>query len=188
MDPIWRDLFRSLKPNSKGKLSGEQVRAAFQKSSFTPMMLGKIWDLSDHDHDGQLNETEFMTFMYFSDALERRTIMSLPESLPSNWWSKLEYALASDKDVVLNHQYNSTPGPNEAALLERQVSEYEQELKDLDRKISLINDQIRHKSNAEEPVMNQLISYQTTVKNEILKIQQQAIKLKKYQEELNQIE
>lgn len=187
MDPIWRDLFRSLKPNIKGKLSGEQVRAAFQKSSFNPMILSKIWDLSDHDHDDQLNEIEFMTFMYFSDALEKRAVISLPESLPSSWWFKLEYALASDKDV-LNHQYNFTPGPNEAALLERQVSEYEQELNDLDRKISLINDQIRHKSNTEDLAMNQLISYQNTIKNKILKIQQQSIKLKKYQEELNKIE
>ena len=50
--------FESLVP-SNGKLSGNQVKAHFQKSGLPSSTLFKIWNLADIDNDGELDLYEF---------------------------------------------------------------------------------------------------------------------------------
>ncbi|XP_031554337.1 intersectin-1-like isoform X2 [Actinia tenebrosa] len=55
--------FQSLKPMS-GFLSGEQAKQFFLKSNLPPIVLGKIWSLSDFDRDGKMTMQEFTVAMH----------------------------------------------------------------------------------------------------------------------------
>uniref|UniRef100_T2M3V9 Epidermal growth factor receptor substrate 15-like 1 n=1 Tax=Hydra vulgaris TaxID=6087 RepID=T2M3V9_HYDVU len=56
-------LFESLKPVN-GFLTGEVVKPVLMNSKLPFDTLGKIWDLSDIDHDGSLDQDEFSLAMY----------------------------------------------------------------------------------------------------------------------------
>ncbi|XP_071346900.1 epidermal growth factor receptor substrate 15-like 1 isoform X3 [Trachinotus anak] len=77
----FEDIFESLSP-VKGLLSGDKVRPVLINSKLPLDVLGKIWDLSDVDKDGQLDRDEFTVAMHLVyRAMEKEPI---PASLPAS--------------------------------------------------------------------------------------------------------
>lgn len=56
--PKYDEIFYNLAPN-EGKLSGSKVRKWMVSSRLPNSVLGRIWKLSDLDHDGMLDDEEF---------------------------------------------------------------------------------------------------------------------------------
>ncbi|CAH8592466.1 unnamed protein product [Schistosoma turkestanicum] len=77
----YQTIFEQLQP-THGKLSGEKVREVFLKFQLPVETLGKIWDLSDIDNDGSLDQSEFIVAMH----LVHRSLEGekLPDKLPQN--------------------------------------------------------------------------------------------------------
>ncbi|KAK4474236.1 hypothetical protein MN116_000177, partial [Schistosoma mekongi] len=77
----YRTIFDQLRP-IYGKLSGDKIREVFLKSQLPVETLGKIWDLSDIDTDGSLDQSEFIVAMH----LVHRSLKgeTLPDKLPQN--------------------------------------------------------------------------------------------------------
>ncbi|EDO49577.1 predicted protein [Nematostella vectensis] len=77
--PKYDELFKTLGPVD-GKLSGAKAKKEMVKSKLPNTQLGRIWKLSDIDHDGCLDEDEFALAMYLIKVkLEDNDI---PEELP----------------------------------------------------------------------------------------------------------
>ncbi|KAK4475639.1 hypothetical protein MN116_000909 [Schistosoma mekongi] len=77
----YRTIFDQLRPIC-GKLSGDKIREVFLKSQLPVETLGKIWDLSDIDNDGSLDQSEFIVAMHLvHQSLKGET---LPDKLPQN--------------------------------------------------------------------------------------------------------
>ncbi|CAH8635213.1 unnamed protein product [Schistosoma margrebowiei] len=77
----YRTIFDQLQP-TYGKLSGEKIREVFLKFQLPVETLGKIWDLSDIDNDGSLDQSEFIVAMHLvHQSLEGKI---LPDKLPKN--------------------------------------------------------------------------------------------------------
>ncbi|CAH8663933.1 unnamed protein product [Schistosoma rodhaini] len=77
----YRTIFDQLQP-TYGKLSGEKIREVFLKFQLPVETLGKIWDLSDIDNDGSLDQSEFIIAMHLVHlSLEGKI---LPDKLPNN--------------------------------------------------------------------------------------------------------
>lgn len=76
------EMFNSLSPIS-GKLPGSKVKPVMLNSKLPVDVLGKIWDLSDVDQDGALDEEEFIVAMHLVyKALDNCPIPSvLPDEL-----------------------------------------------------------------------------------------------------------
>uniref|UniRef100_A0AAQ4PI92 Epidermal growth factor receptor pathway substrate 15 like 1 n=2 Tax=Gasterosteus aculeatus aculeatus TaxID=481459 RepID=A0AAQ4PI92_GASAC len=105
------DLEWSIRPDEKGKfeaifetlcpvnglLSGDKVKPVLINSKLPLDALGKIWDLSDVDNDGQLDREEFTVAMHLVyRAMEKEPVpTTLPTSLipPSKRKKKLAGAL-----------------------------------------------------------------------------------------------
>ncbi|XP_054835580.1 epidermal growth factor receptor substrate 15-like 1 isoform X3 [Eublepharis macularius] len=75
-------IFESLLPVN-GLLSGDKVKPVLMNSKLPLDILGKVWDLSDIDKDGQLDKDEFAVAMHLVyRALEKEPVPSvLPPSL-----------------------------------------------------------------------------------------------------------
>ncbi|XP_072505526.1 epidermal growth factor receptor substrate 15 isoform X2 [Notamacropus eugenii] len=75
-------IFDSLNPVS-GLLSGEKVKPVLLNSKLPVDILGRVWELSDIDHDGMLDRDEFAVAMFLVYcALEKEPVpMSLPPAL-----------------------------------------------------------------------------------------------------------
>ncbi|XP_034558460.1 epidermal growth factor receptor substrate 15-like 1 isoform X2 [Notolabrus celidotus] len=74
-------IFESLSPVN-GLLSGDKVRPILINSKLPLDVLGKIWDLSDVDKDGQLDKEEFTVAMHLVyRAMEMEPV---PATLPSS--------------------------------------------------------------------------------------------------------
>ncbi|XP_074544451.1 epidermal growth factor receptor substrate 15-like 1 isoform X2 [Halichoeres trimaculatus] len=74
-------IFESLSPVN-GLLSGDKVRPILINSKLPLDVLGKIWDLSDIDKDGQLDKDEFTVAMHLVyRAMEAEPV---PATLPSS--------------------------------------------------------------------------------------------------------
>ncbi|XP_041658617.1 epidermal growth factor receptor substrate 15-like 1 isoform X2 [Cheilinus undulatus] len=74
-------IFESLSPVN-GLLPGDKVRPILINSKLPLDVLGKIWDLSDVDKDGQLDRDEFTVAMHLVyRAMEKEPV---PTTLPSN--------------------------------------------------------------------------------------------------------
>ncbi|CAD5212309.1 unnamed protein product [Bursaphelenchus okinawaensis] len=72
-------IFQSLNPQN-GRLSGDQVKPLLLNSKLPTFKLGRIWELSDIDHDGYLDRYEFYVALHLVyKALQNET---LPERLP----------------------------------------------------------------------------------------------------------
>lgn len=73
-------IFTSLGPMD-GKLSGDKVKPVLLNSKLPFDLLGKVWELSDIDKDGMLDQDEFCVAMHIVyQALENNPV---PQSLPS---------------------------------------------------------------------------------------------------------
>ncbi|XP_029473301.1 epidermal growth factor receptor substrate 15 isoform X2 [Rhinatrema bivittatum] len=75
-------IFDSLNPVN-GLLSGEKVKPVLLNSKLPVDVLGRVWELSDIDHDGLLDRDEFAVAMFLVYcALEKEPVpMSLPPAL-----------------------------------------------------------------------------------------------------------
>ncbi|XP_014454184.1 epidermal growth factor receptor substrate 15 isoform X2 [Alligator mississippiensis] len=75
-------IFDSLNPVN-GLLSGEKVKPVLLNSKLPVDILGRVWELSDIDHDGMLDRDEFAVAMFLVYcALEKEPVpMSLPAAL-----------------------------------------------------------------------------------------------------------
>ncbi|XP_075411980.1 epidermal growth factor receptor substrate 15 isoform X2 [Tenrec ecaudatus] len=75
-------IFDSLSPVN-GFLSGDKVKPVLLNSKLPVDILGRVWELSDIDHDGMLDRDEFAVAMYLVYcALEKEPVpMSLPPAL-----------------------------------------------------------------------------------------------------------
>uniref|UniRef100_A0A2I3HUL6 Epidermal growth factor receptor substrate 15 n=1 Tax=Nomascus leucogenys TaxID=61853 RepID=A0A2I3HUL6_NOMLE len=75
-------IFDSLSPVN-GFLSGDKVKPVLLNSKLPVDILGRVWELSDIDHDGMLDRDEFAVVMFLVYcALEKEPVpMSLPPSL-----------------------------------------------------------------------------------------------------------
>ncbi|XP_044285914.1 epidermal growth factor receptor substrate 15 isoform X2 [Varanus komodoensis] len=75
-------IFDSLNPMN-GLLSGDKVKPVLLNSKLPVDILGRVWELSDIDHDGMLDRDEFAVAMYLVYcALEKEPVpMSLPPGL-----------------------------------------------------------------------------------------------------------
>ncbi|OCT82735.1 epidermal growth factor receptor substrate 15 isoform X2 [Xenopus laevis] len=75
-------IFDSLNPVN-GFLSGDKVKPVLLNSKLSVDILGRVWELSDIDHDGLLDRDEFAVAMFLVySALEREPVpMSLPPTL-----------------------------------------------------------------------------------------------------------
>uniref|UniRef100_A0A0F7ZB93 Epidermal growth factor receptor pathway substrate 15 n=1 Tax=Crotalus adamanteus TaxID=8729 RepID=A0A0F7ZB93_CROAD len=75
-------IFDSLNPVS-GLLSGDKVKPVLLNSKLPVDVLGRVWELSDIDHDGMLDRDEFAVAMFLVYcALEKEPVpMSLPPAL-----------------------------------------------------------------------------------------------------------
>ncbi|XP_042637595.1 epidermal growth factor receptor substrate 15 [Orycteropus afer afer] len=105
-------IFDSLSPVN-GFLSGDKVKPVLLNSKLPVDILGRVWELSDIDHDGMLDRDEFAVAMFLVYcALEKEPVpMSLPPALvpPSKrktWVVSLaekakydEIFLKTDKDM-----------------------------------------------------------------------------------------
>ena len=56
--PKYDEIFYNLAPN-EGKLSGHKAKDWMESSRLPNSVLGRIWKLSDVDHDGMLDDEEF---------------------------------------------------------------------------------------------------------------------------------
>ncbi|XP_075472445.1 epidermal growth factor receptor substrate 15 isoform X2 [Ascaphus truei] len=75
-------IFDSLNPVS-GFLSGDKVKPVLLNSKLSVDILGRVWELSDIDHDGLLDRDEFAVAMFLVySALEKEPVpVSLPPAL-----------------------------------------------------------------------------------------------------------
>ncbi|ETE69222.1 Epidermal growth factor receptor substrate 15-like 1 [Ophiophagus hannah] len=75
-------IFDSLNPVN-GLLSGDKVKPVLLNSKLPVDVLGRVWELSDIDHDGMLDRDEFAVAMFLVYcALEKEPVpMSLPPTL-----------------------------------------------------------------------------------------------------------
>ncbi|XP_046445364.1 epidermal growth factor receptor substrate 15-like 1 isoform X2 [Daphnia pulex] len=80
-------LFDSLSPVG-GKLPGNKVKEVLVNSTLPLESLGKIWDLSDMDHDGALDRNEFIVAMHL--VYKVLDNYPLPVSLPSELLSTVQ--------------------------------------------------------------------------------------------------
>lgn len=79
----WADLFHSLKPSgSPATLNGTAVREVMLQSGLPQDSLRKIWDLSDLNADGLLDEEEFAIAMTLIRKARADGIATIPDSLP----------------------------------------------------------------------------------------------------------
>lgn len=70
-------IFDSLHPVN-GKLGGDRVKPIFLNSKLSNEILGKVWELSDIDKDGQLDKDEFCVAMHLVyKALEQKPVPSI---------------------------------------------------------------------------------------------------------------
>ncbi|TRY55225.1 hypothetical protein DNTS_032687 [Danionella cerebrum] len=111
-------IFESLSPVG-GLLSGDKVKPVLINSNLPLDVLGKIWDLSDIDKDGNLDKDEFSVIMHLVYAArEKEPVPStLPPSLiPPSKRKKTAGALAGSVPVLppspflLKEALRPTPG------------------------------------------------------------------------------
>lgn len=58
---LYGSLFKTADKESVGIVTGEDAKVLFQKSSLSPAILGEIWQLSDTENSGFLNQIGFST-------------------------------------------------------------------------------------------------------------------------------
>ncbi|NP_001120100.2 epidermal growth factor receptor substrate 15 [Xenopus tropicalis] len=89
-------IFDSLNPVN-GFLSGDKVKPVLLNSKLSVEILGRVWELSDIDHDGLLDRDEFAVAMFLVySALEKEPVpMSLPHTLVPQSKRKVSISSAS---------------------------------------------------------------------------------------------
>ena len=82
----WDGIFQSLGPSGiPPALPGTTVRQIMLDSGLPPNVLKKVWDLSDIDQDGLLDEYEFALAMALIKRGRSNGISAIPDSLPPSF-------------------------------------------------------------------------------------------------------
>ncbi|KAI9030800.1 hypothetical protein CLU79DRAFT_831332 [Phycomyces nitens] len=67
-----------------GVLGGDSVKNILIRSKLSPETLHAIWNLADTRKSGTLNQTEFIIAMHYVSQMMKKSIQSLPATLPVN--------------------------------------------------------------------------------------------------------
>nr|POF17765.1 putative calcium-binding protein [Quercus suber] len=78
----YSDLFERSGVQS-GLLDGATAKSIFERAGLPNEVLGKIWNLSDREQRGALDQTEFIVAMHLLTSMKARTMTALPNTLPS---------------------------------------------------------------------------------------------------------
>ncbi|KAK0861710.1 hypothetical protein LTR87_016860 [Friedmanniomyces endolithicus] len=65
-----------------GMLDGVTAKTIFERAGLPNEALGKIWNLSDRQQRGALDQTEFIVAMHLLTSMKSRTMSALPNNLP----------------------------------------------------------------------------------------------------------
>ncbi|TKA62779.1 hypothetical protein B0A55_11970, partial [Friedmanniomyces simplex] len=65
-----------------GMLDGVTAKTIFERAGLPNEVLGKIWNLSDRQQRGALDQTEFIVAMHLLTSMKSRTMTALPNNLP----------------------------------------------------------------------------------------------------------
>ncbi|KAK0268556.1 hypothetical protein LTR35_015443 [Friedmanniomyces endolithicus] len=65
-----------------GMLDAVTAKTIFERAGLPNEALGKIWNLSDRQQRGALDQTEFIVAMYLLTSMKSRTMSALPNNLP----------------------------------------------------------------------------------------------------------
>lgn len=77
----YRNIFQTCNPID-GLVSGEAAKGVLLKSKLDYETLGKVWNLSDIDQDGYLDEDEFAVAMYLCHQIMEGVV--LPDAIDPN--------------------------------------------------------------------------------------------------------
>uniref|UniRef100_A0A7S2QS49 Calmodulin n=1 Tax=Norrisiella sphaerica TaxID=552664 RepID=A0A7S2QS49_9EUKA len=77
------NIFNEQKLTSGGKLTGANAKPYMLKSCLPAETLGLIWELSDMDKDGCLDDEEFAICVYLIEAIKSGAMSSVPSELPT---------------------------------------------------------------------------------------------------------
>eukprot|EP01135_Chromosphaera_perkinsii_P003408 Nk52_evm32s242 gene=Nk52_evmTU32s242 len=117
--------FQSLLPVN-GKLSGEQVKAFFEKSTLPNEDLSFIWKLSDVSRDGKLSLGEFCVAMELT--LLRKNGKSFPQKLPTELLEVAHTNVLPTNDAALMDPSAHPPtSTSSAAINQMQMQAFEQQ-------------------------------------------------------------
>ncbi|KAK4630892.1 hypothetical protein CLAFUR4_03836 [Fulvia fulva] len=65
-----------------GLLDGATAKAIFERAGLPNEVLGRIWNLSDREQKGALDQTEFLIAMHLLTSMKNRAMTALPTILP----------------------------------------------------------------------------------------------------------
>lgn len=69
-----------------GQLDGATAKAIFERAGLPNDVLGRIWNLSDRDQKGALDQTEFIIAMHLLTSMKTRAMGALPATLPPGFY------------------------------------------------------------------------------------------------------
>lgn len=69
-----------------GLLDGATAKSIFERAGLPNEALGKIWNLSDREQRGALDQTEFIVAMHLLTSMKTRTMAALPNTLPPGFY------------------------------------------------------------------------------------------------------
>mmetsp|Transcript_21590 Transcript_21590/g.32128 ORF Transcript_21590/g.32128 Transcript_21590/m.32128 type:complete len:566 (-) Transcript_21590:155-1852(-) len=78
----YNNIFNEQKLTSGGKLTGENAKPFMLKSCLRAATLGAIWERSDMDKDGCLDDEEFAVCVYLIEAIKNGIMKDVPDALP----------------------------------------------------------------------------------------------------------
>jgi epidermal growth factor receptor substrate 15 len=116
-------LFESLSPINN-KISGDRVKPFLIKSDLQVDVLGKIWELSDLDLDGQLDRDEFFIAMQLVNKAKLGAI--IPDKLPPSLFPfKTKHSMINTSSSIINNM-NSPNSVGEALECKPWIVTYEE--------------------------------------------------------------
>jgi hypothetical protein len=83
----YSQLFRRAQPDAAGRIDGKACREILQRSGLPKETLASIWEHSDADGDGFLDESEFVLAMHLTTMCKKG--FKLPQSLPQQLLDQL---------------------------------------------------------------------------------------------------
>mmetsp|Transcript_7916 Transcript_7916/g.12970 ORF Transcript_7916/g.12970 Transcript_7916/m.12970 type:complete len:554 (+) Transcript_7916:71-1732(+) len=100
---------------SNGKASGGQIKQIMMQSELSHQVLGKIWQLSDIDKDGFMNDQEFALCLFLIEYVKSGN--SLPDALPDNFIPPMYRQRMAKQAQLANASANSggLPAPTSDA-------------------------------------------------------------------------
>ena len=141
-------------PQRKGFLSGAEARGILMQSGLATNILAQIWNLSDHDCDGNLNTNEFCVAMYLTELA--RTGNTLPSQLPPSIYlpppsgaapsmvqSPSGGQLASTPDKPQKDEANEMTSAEKKSFEDRRQENFKKGEAELERRRQMLQEQLK---------------------------------------------